>query len=193
MKAYRRMVSIIMLAEILGATQLFANTSSLLSINAESVEVYSNHLMINPKPLTLDIISQGVSIPYALYDYKMIDERVFVGANWLNTLFLADVTYDHEKNVLSVSYMTAEELASKIEELEDIITPRSADEALDLWIRGQQTRAGTLQYIALSDELKEEAITKASKGLWVTGGSSPSLGEFSSPIWTLEHKSEGIF
>ena len=133
--------------------------------------------MINPKPLNLDIISQGVSVPYALYDYKIIDGRVFVGEKWLNTLFLADVKYDNEKNILSVSYIEPEELASKTEELEEIITPRSADEALALWIRGQQTRAGTLQYIALSDELRAKAITKASNQLWVTGGSSPSLGE----------------
>lgn len=142
-----------------------------------SVGIHSNHLMINPKPLTLDIISQGVSVPYALHDYKIIDDRVFVGADWLNTLFLADVKYDNEKNILSVSYIKPEELASRIEELEKLITPISADEALALWIRGQQARTGTLQYIALSDELKEKAITKASNQLWVTGGSSPSLGE----------------
>lgn len=141
-----------------------------------SVGIHSNHSMINPKPLTLDIISQGVSMPYALYDYKIINDRVFVGVNWLNILFLADVQYDDKKNILSVSYMKAEELASRIEELEKVITPTSADEALALWIRGQQIRTGILQYIALSDELKGKAITKASEQLWVTGGSSPSLG-----------------
>lgn len=93
-------------------------------------------------------------MPYALYDYKIINDRIFVSANWLNTLFLSDVKYDDEKNVLSVSYMKPEELASRIEELEKVITPTSADEALALWIRGQQARTGTLQYIVLDIEVE---------------------------------------
>lgn len=109
------------------------------------VGIYSNHSMINPKPLTLDIMSQGVSIPYALYDYKIINDRVFIGASWLNALFLADVKYDDKKDVLSVSYMKPEEISRRIEELEKIVTPINADEVLALWIRGQQTRTGTLQ------------------------------------------------
>jgi len=144
---------------------------------SHSVGIHSNHTIINPKALTLDIVSQGVSMPYALYDYKIIEDRIFVGANWLNTLFLADVKYDDEKNILSISYMKPAEISSKIGELEKTITPISADEAIALWIRGQQTRSGTLQYSALSNELKEKAITKISNQLWVTGGSSPSLGE----------------
>ena len=59
------------------------------------------------------------------------------------------------------SYLIAKKKKKKLsrrcgnsQQSEEIITPRSADEALALWIRGQQTRAGTLQYIALSDELR---------------------------------------
>lgn len=253
MKAYQRIVSLMLFIGILSATQIFANTATQLSINGEMIEVpanisiregliplrwmvkimgasdvswdkgtitveidsffdmhkyinylngltiksetayplpsrlenlrlpssgiHSQHTMINPKPLTLDITSQGISSPYALYDYKIINDTIFVGSNWLNTLFLADVRYDDGNNILAVSYMKPEEISSKIEELEKIIAPASADEAIALWIRGQQIRTGTLQYMALSNELKEKAIAKISDQIWVTGGSSPSLGE----------------
>ena len=56
--------------------------------------IATNPPMINSKPITLNIVSQGVSMPYALYDYKIIDDTLYVGKDWLNVLFLADVKYN---------------------------------------------------------------------------------------------------
>ncbi|HHX60132.1 MAG TPA: hypothetical protein GX707_05260, partial [Epulopiscium sp.] len=137
--------------------------------------IATNPPVINSKPITLNIVSQGVSTPYALYDYKIIDGTLYVGKDWLNVLFLADVKYN-DKN-LEISYMKAEELNEKIAELETMLRPTSAREVFTLWVRGQQVRSGALQYMALSDELRQKAMPKILQQLWVTGGSSPSLGE----------------
>lgn len=145
------------------------------NIKFSSTRINPRPTMINSKALTLEIISQGVSIPYALYDYKIINDTVFVGENWLNTLFLADVK--HKGGLLEVSYMGAEEINKKVEKLEKEIKPISPEEAVALWIRGQQVRSGALQYAVLSDELQKKAMAKVTNQLWVTGGSSPSLGE----------------
>lgn len=149
--------------------------------------------MINSKPLTLDIVSKGVSTPYALYDCRIINNRVFVGANWLKTLFLADVQYDDKKDVLSVSYMKPEEISNRIEELEKIIAPISADEALALWIRGQQTRTGTLQYSALSDELKEKAITQFSLRRFIIKDLTWLIIEKEAFVNYITNKRQGVF
>lgn len=146
--------------------------------------------MLNSHPITLNIMSQGVSMPYALYDYKMIEDRLHVSKEWLNTLFLADVKINDNQE-LEISYMKAEELKEQIGKIENMLKPVSAGEAVTLWVRGQQVRSGALQYVALSDELKQKALPKISEQLWVTGGSSPSLGEAS--ILSVKEVDENTF
>ena len=152
----------------------FSMPNRLENIEFSFGRVATNPPMINSKPITLNIVSQGVSMPYALYDYKIIDGTLFVGRDWLNTLFLADVKYNNKS--LEISYMKPKELREKIIELETILRPTSTKEAIELWVRGQQVRSGALQYMALSDELRQKAMPKILDQLWVTGGSSPSLG-----------------
>ena len=137
----------------------------------------SHEPVIMHKPLTINIVSGEYVMPWAIYDYKIIKDTLYVDYRWLNTLFLADLQYDRVTNTLNIAYMTSEELHKKIAELEKITMPTTPHEALALWIRGQQTRSGALQYSALSPQLKEEALARVNKEGWVTGGSSPSLGK----------------
>lgn len=137
--------------------------------------INKNPPMLHQKPIELKIVSHGSSMPWAVYDYTLKYTKLYVGIDWLNTLFLAQVTQTPEEIV--ITYPTTAELKQHISELEKIAMPTSAEEALNLWIRGQEYRSGGLQYIVLSPGLKEATLASiyAGDSWWVTGGSSPSF------------------
>lgn len=132
---------------------------------------------ITQKPVTINIISNDFEMPWTMYDYQLVNGTLFVHHRWLNTLFLADTKYDAKANTLEVSYITPQELKIIMKELEEKLAPVNPEEALALWIKGQQARNGALQYAALSLELKEKAMTVIKDRGWVTGTSSPYLGK----------------
>lgn len=149
----------------------------LTELSLPTAEFISYDQPITQKSLTINIVSNGFEMPWALYDYKIVNGTLFVDHRWLNTLFLADTKYDPKTNTLVVTYMTQEELKDNIRKVEKLVAPTEPEEALALWIKGQQARSGGLQYAALSPELKEKAMTVVKNQGWVTGGSSPSLGK----------------
>lgn len=146
-------------------------------LNFPKAEYISYDPVIKNKPLTLNIVSGDFEMPWALYDYKVINGTLFVDYRWLNALFLAEVQYNKAANILEVTYMNSKTLQNRIAQIEQAITPMTPEEALALWIRGQQARSGALQYAVLSPELKEKALITIKQQGWVTGGSSPSLGK----------------
>lgn len=158
-------------------TDAYLLPERLQNLDFPEVGFDGNHSYIQQKPLTLNITSGAFTMPFALYDYKIINGTLFVDHNWLNTLFLANTKYEDAADTLDITYMTSEEIYNNIETLEKIIKPVTAEEAIALWIRGQQMRSGALQYIILSPQLKKEAMSKIESQGWVTGGSSPSLGK----------------
>ncbi len=145
--------------------------------NFPTAEFVNYDAYIEQKPLTINITSNGFSMPWTLYDYEIIDGTLYVDHRWLNTLFLADTKYDARANTIEVTYMPHKELQDNISEIEKAIAPIEPEEALALWIKGQQVRSGSLQYAALSPLLKQKAMTAVKNQGWVTGGSSPSLGK----------------
>lgn len=134
-----------------------------------------NGKQLEKKPITLELRDDDYSISYAVYDYKIQKDILYLGEEWLNTIFLADTTCIQEKDKLQVHYLDADELREEVKTLEGLIKPTTAEEAIALWSRGQQTRSGALQYSALSEALQEKVMDRFSG--WVTGGSSPSLGK----------------
>lgn len=134
-----------------------------------------NPIMIHKSPINLTITSGEMTMPWAIYDYTFINGTLYVGTDWLNILFLAQI--ENSPTTLSIIYPTANELTQSIAEFESLTTPRSPEEAIALWIHGQQYRNGALQYSALSPKLKEQALSHTSTQGWVTGGSTPSLEE----------------
>lgn len=146
----------------------------LQNLNLPAYPLYStNPPMLNKSPIGLDIVSGDLKMPWAVYDYQIKNGILYVGINWLNTLFLAQI--EETPTTLCITYPTSNELDQDILALEALTTPTSAEEALALWIHGQQHRNGALQYAALSPKLKEVALGHLYKQGWVTGGSSPSL------------------
>lgn len=129
--------------------------------------------IVYQSPFTLIMADKGYTMPWAVYDYDWIEDRLYVGSQWLNVMFLADVTYHADQ--LIIQYPTGEVLEERIQELQNLVRPKTDEEAIALWINGQQVRSGALQYAALSPQLQEEVRNQA-KG-WVTGGSSPKIGE----------------
>jgi hypothetical protein len=131
-----------------------------------------NNAIFSQKPITLNITDKGFSMPWAVYDYEVVKGKLYVTSDWFNTMFLAHT--NRVGNKIKINYPTRAEIQKKVADLEMLTQPTSPEEALALWIVGQQKRSGALQYSALSPELKQKFLAK--KQGWVTGGSSPSAG-----------------
>lgn len=141
--------------------------------------------MLHQRPIGITLTDDGFSIPFAAYDYEVIDGKLYVGSGWFNTMFLAQIEEDN--GLVKIVYPTEIEIKEKLAKLEAITAPTTPEETLALWIRGQQVRSGSLQYSALCPELKEKVLAR--KGGWVTGGSSPSAGK--ATILNKEQLDEG--
>lgn len=148
----------------------------LQNLNLPDYPLYStNPTMLHPSPIGLTIVSGDFTMPWAVYDYQFKNDTLYVGTNWLNILFLAQI--EEMPAGLSITYPTTDVLDQDITTLSKLTMPLSQEEALALWIHGQQHRNGALQYSALSPALKEKALAHLHKQGWVTGVSSPSLEE----------------
>ena len=123
--------------------------------------------------ITLNITDKGFSMPFAVYDYEMIKDTLYVTSDWFNTMFLAETSSIGDQ--IKINYLTADEIEKKVAYLEMLTQPTTTEETLALWIVGQKVRSGALQYSALSPKLKEKFLVR--KSGWVTGGSSPSVGK----------------
>lgn len=149
---------------------------ALEKLELPSYPLHNNNLsIIHQNPIELRILSHGTSRSWAVYDYTFKYDKIYIGIEWLNTLFLAQVTETPES--VCITYPTTEDLQQKLIELEKVARPTLPEEALSLWIKGQEYRSGGLQYMALSPRLQEVVRMGINKGdsWWVTGGSSPSF------------------
>ena len=174
------------------ASDTYPLPTRLQNLNLPAYPLYSkNPPMLNKSPIGLDIVSGDLTMPWAVYDYKIKNDTLYVGIDWLNTLFLAQI--EETPTMLSITYPTSDVLTQDISALQTLTTPLSADEALALWIHGEQHRNGALQYTALSLQLKEAALTHLHTQGWVTGGSSPSLGEVTIQSTTSPDKDTFIY
>ncbi|MEG6616364.1 copper amine oxidase N-terminal domain-containing protein [Peptococcaceae bacterium 1198_IL3148] len=137
-----------------------------------------------PRPyITITITSpdgtyEHSSVAHSIENYQ---DHYYLPMDWLGYLFNARVSYNEASNILSIQSPDLEQIKSEIERIENVLIPHSADEAIELWGRGEQTRNGALQYAALSPQLRQEADQSAYvlQSYWVTGGSSPQVGPIS--------------
>lgn len=131
-------------------------------------------------PVNIHITSED-----GLYEHSSlvhsIDNRqgnFYLPMDWLEYLFKARVNYDQAANLLSIQTPDRDSIKSEIARVENTLIPSSPDEAVKLWGRGEQTRNGALQYLALSPQLRQEADESdyVRQTYWVTGMSSPWVG-----------------
>ncbi|HWQ75952.1 MAG TPA: stalk domain-containing protein, partial [Syntrophomonas sp.] len=136
-------------------------------------------------PSDRDYITIHIASDDGLYEHSSIAHSIenrgghyYLPMDWLEYLFKARVNYDPTGNVLSIQTPAIEKITSAIAMAENTLVPASADEAVKLWGRGEQTRNGALQYAALSPQLRQEADKSdyVHKSYWVTGFSSPQVG-----------------
>ncbi len=109
----------------------------------------------------------------------------YVPMDWLGYLFNAWVNYDPITNMLSVDTPDIKQVKSEIDRIEHALIPSDPAETVKLWGRGEQTRNGALQYLALSPELRQIADQSGyvRQSYWVTGGSSPWVGPITIESW----------
>jgi len=114
----------------------------------------------------------------AVHSIENHQDHYYLPMDWLEYLFKAKVKYDQTSNILSIQTPDMEKITSEITMIENTLVPASADEAIKLWGRGEQTRNGALQYAALSPLLRQEADKSdyVRQSYWVTGFSSPWVG-----------------
>ncbi|MDQ0175538.1 stalk domain-containing protein [Bacillus chungangensis] len=124
------------------------------------------------KPITFSVNDD----PYAVNDFEMYDDRIYVLADWLQQLFKAEVTYDQQNHKLSIRSFNREEIETCLHMIEEALISSTPEDTVKLWGRGEQTRSGALQYAALSPELKKAAMEQ-NQSSWVTGMSSPWIGQ----------------
>lgn len=143
---------------------------------------YKDRFDLNRPPTPVYI---RITDPDGLYEHGSLlysaDNRqghYYVPMDWLGYLFNARVNYDPITNMLSVDTPDMEKVKSEIARIEYALIPSDPDEAIKLWGRGEQTRNGALQYLALSPELRQDADQSdyVRQSYWVTGGSSPWVG-----------------
>ncbi|HCF51303.1 MAG TPA: hypothetical protein DER60_13540 [Syntrophomonas sp.] len=133
-----------------------------------------------PDPVNICIASDDGRYEHSSLIYS-IDNRqghYYLPMDWLEYLFKARVHYDQAANLLSIQTPDVDLIKSEIARLENALIPSSPDEAVKLWGRGEQTRNGALQYLALSPQLRQEADASdyVRQSYWVTGMSSPWVG-----------------
>ncbi len=114
----------------------------------------------------------------AVYSIENHQGRYYLPMDWLEHLFKATVNYNETTNILSIQTPDREKIKTEIALIENTLMPASADEAINLWGRGEQIRNGALQYAALSPQLRQEADKSSSvrQTYWATGFSSPWAG-----------------
>jgi len=105
-------------------------------------------------------------------------ETVLVPIDRIARQFQGEAVYDPDKNEVRVALPEAAKLSVQLERLEEALIPSTPKEALDTWAKGVRTRNGALQYAVFAPELRERTKADFESVLWVTGGSSPSMGAF---------------
>ncbi len=151
-------------------------------LNLEQFEPKSEGLTL---PAPSPYITITITSPDGIYEHSSVAHSIenhqghyYLPMDWLEYLFYARVSYNEAANILSIQTPDPQQVKSEIERIENALIPDSADDAIQLWGRGLQTRNGALQYAALSPQLRQEAdkSNHVRQSYWVTGSSSPQVG-----------------
>lgn len=85
------------------------------------------------------------------------------------------------KGLDSDEKISRQQMEAQIYFFQDVLagfTANSPDRAVELWVKGDQTRNGVYKYAAACDSLKQQLIGEwgtPEKSFWIIGGSSPWL------------------
>ena len=120
----------------------------------------------------------GYHFEFCQNTFSMHHDHYYVPMELLEYIFHARVNYNPDSNILSIQTPDMAKTKADINLVENTVISTSADDALKLWGRGEQTRNGALQYLALSPQLRQEVDKNffVHHQNWVTGGSSPWVG-----------------
>ncbi|MGF7047889.1 hypothetical protein J2T13_002395 [Paenibacillus sp. DS2015] len=89
--------------------------------------------------------------------------------------FRGKLTY--KDNSIYVTMPESSNVSMQVNSLENALSAGSAEEAVQTWIKGVQKRSGAMQYAVLSPTLRQNTKQEFEDNFWVTGGSSPHMGE----------------
>ncbi|MNN26176.1 hypothetical protein D3C81_1396760 [compost metagenome] len=86
-----------------------------------------------------------------------------------------------ERNNVRITLPDAANLSNQVKRFEDALAAANPEDAVRTWIKGVQNRNGALQYAVLSKNLRAQTLKDFNDNYWVTGGSSPHMGEVKLP------------
>lgn len=133
-----------------------------------------------PNPVNIRITSDDGRYEHSslVHSAENRNGNYYLPMDWLEYLLKTRVNYDHTTNLLYIETPDVNLIKSEIDRIENCLIPSSPDEAVKLWGRGEQTRNGALQYLALSPQLRQQADQSdyVRQTYWVTGMSSPWVG-----------------
>lgn len=109
---------------------------------------------------------------------QLINNRTMVPIRWVAEALGADVEWDEESGNVLINIPQLDLLQRQVVLLEEAIAPKTPREAVETWAKGVKGRNGALQYAVLSPELKEQKRNYYENCRWVTGVSSPWIGDY---------------
>ncbi|MDR0270898.1 hypothetical protein [Paenibacillus sp.] len=80
-------------------------------------------------------------------------------------------------NAIHVSLPESSQLTHQVDGFQHGLQAKTPEEAAETWIRGVQRRSGPMQYAVMSPALQKSTKQKFEDNFWVTGGSSPHMGD----------------
>ncbi|ATY84832.1 hypothetical protein CVV65_07785 [Kyrpidia spormannii] len=124
------------------------------------------HIIVNHRVLSPSVSPQ------------MVDGRVVAPVRDVAEVLGATVTWDDQTQTVRLDAPQSDASNRRIALLEQALAPDTAEQAVQTWARGVQTRNGALQYAVLAPALREQRKAEFEQVGWVTGVSSPWVKEF---------------
>lgn len=137
---------------------------------------------------TLKLFINGMGYAPETLDAKIEKGKVMISLDKVAEAFKTKALYDPSRNEIRVSLPDPANLSNQLTSLEDALCPENPEDALQTWVKGIQKRNGAMQYAVLSPELRAKTKAQFDQYYWVTGGSSPHMGEIYN--LTTEHLSD---
>lgn len=171
------------------------NPNLVLELKQFSPEAVSQTPTGERDHINIHIISNDGTYEHSsiVYSIENHTDHYYLPMDWLEYLFNVRVNYEPAANTLSIQTPDLEKIKSELALIENTLVSSTADDAVLLWGRGEQTRNGALQWSALAPQLRQEADKSdyVHYSYWVTGDSSPWVGPIT--IKTRDKIDNGTF
>lgn len=149
--------------------------TTLLTHEAKNNKMAENCIPNQKRGIQIEIKSEGYTTGYMFYDYQIIYDKLYVSDNLFQSIGIEGVIVDTDTKEVAINVPSKEEIQKEIDAIQNALHTSDNELLLGIWIRGQKFRSGALQYVTLSDALKEKVLPEIKERGWVTGGSSPTL------------------